>query len=121
MLDIIEQVRTGSHTEFHATDDKGHGYHQTIEDYKTVYHDCLVPREWLEEHEHDLDGYEPTIDISIDGKSLSVNGNYKQGAIKAFMNEYTHTVRAGKKTLTVSNGDSVINCGGGVYVIDSSK
>jgi len=85
MMDVIEQVRTGSHTEFIATDDKGHGYHNTVTDYETVYHDCLVPKEWLKAHEHDLDGYEPTIELIANGKTLSVNGNYKHGVIKDFV------------------------------------
>ncbi len=75
--------------EFIATDDKGHGYHSIVTDYKTVYHDCLVSKDWLKAHEHDLDNYEPTIEITVDGQSpFSVNGNYKQGVIKDFMSEY---------------------------------
>lgn len=116
MLDIIERVRTGSHKEFVATDDKGHGYHNIVIDYTTVYHDCLPGVEWLQAHEHDLDGYEPTIEITVDGKTLSVNGNYKQGVITNFMSQYTERVRAGKKTMTISKGDAVVNCGGGVYI-----
>ncbi len=85
MLEVIEQVRTGSHQEFIATDDKGHGYHNLVNEFKTVYHDCLVSKSWLKKHEHDLDGYEPTIDISIDGKALSVNGNYHKGMIRDFL------------------------------------
>ncbi len=89
MLDVIEQVKTGSHQEFIATDDKGHGYHNLVVDFETVYHDSLVSKAWLKKHEHDLDGYEATIEITVDGgKSLSVNGNYKQGVIKGFMADY---------------------------------
>ncbi len=85
MLEVIEQVRTGSHNEFHATDDKGHGWNQTVTDYETVYYDCLVPKAWLKKHEHDLDGYEPTIELIANGKTLSVNGNYKHGLIRDFI------------------------------------
>ncbi len=84
MLEVIEQVRTGSHQEFIATDDKGHGYHNTVTDFETVYHDCLVSKAWLKKHEHD-EYPEATIDISIDGKTLSVNGDYKHGMIKDFI------------------------------------
>ncbi len=57
------------------------------------------------------------IEILVDGKlELSLNGDNKRGMVKDFMGEYTHKVRAGKKTMTVQNGDEVINCGGGVYV-----
>lgn len=104
MLDVIEQVRTGSHNEFHATDDKGHGYHNTVTDYKTVYHDCLVPKAWLKKHEHDLDGYEPTIEVSVDGKTLSLDGNYKQGMIKTFLADYTTKARIGRKSVNLDVG-----------------
>lgn len=86
MLDVIEQVRVGSHNEFHATDDKGHGWNQTVTDFETVYHDCLVPKGWLQEHEHDLDGYEPTVELFVDGgKSISLNGNFKRGMIREWV------------------------------------
>ncbi len=64
-------------------------------------------------------GYEQDtgeIEISIDGKSLSVNGNYKKGVIQDFMSQYTEKVRAGKKTITIQKGGHVENCGGGVYI-----
>lgn len=102
---FIEAVRTGSHNEFHATDDKGHGWHQVVNDYKTVYHDCLVPGSWIKEHEHDLDGYEPTIEIAVDGgKNLSVDGNYKQGMIKDFMADYVTKARIGRKSVNLNVG-----------------
>lgn len=93
---LIEQVRVGSHHEYtkwnHETSEMEYsskpkrGYiHQVKEDYTTVYHDCLVPKEWLQEHEHDLDGYEPTIELSVNGKTLSVNGDYKKGIISEFV------------------------------------
>jgi len=124
---FIEQVRTGSHNEYvkwnHETNEyetlskyKVGYHHQIVNEYKTVYHDSLAPKEWLQEHEHDLDDYEPTIELSIDGKSLSVNGNYKHGMIKDFMSQYTEQVRTGKKTMTISKGEQVVNCDGGVYV-----
>ncbi len=104
MLDVIETVSTGSHREFHARDDKGHGWNETVTDYETIYHDCLVPGSWLKEHEHDLDKYEPTIEISINGKTLSVNGNYKQGLIKGFMSDYVTKARIGRKSINLNVG-----------------
>ena len=117
MSAFVEDVRTGSRREWVATDDKGHGYHNTVTEYTTYYHDCLPGKEWLEAHYKD-EYPEPTMELSIEGKSLSLNGNYKKGMIQGFMSEYTHKVRAGKKTMTAMNGQQVFNCGGGVYVIE---
>lgn len=123
---LIEQVRVGSHHEYikwnHETNEsetsnkpkKGYS-HRVENDYATVYHDCLVPKSWLKKHEHD-EYPEPTIELSIDGKSLSVNGNYKKGLIAGFMSEYTQKVRSGKKTMTIQKGSHVENCGGGVFI-----
>lgn len=113
---FIKTVRIGSHREWVVTTPK-HGFHRIVEEYTTHYNDCLPGKKWLKAHEHD--NYpEPTIELSIDGKSLSVNGDYKKGTIQGFMFAYTHKVRAGKKVMIVSNGDRVVNCGGGVYVIE---
>ncbi len=84
----------GSHQDFIATDNKGHGYHKTIEEHTTHYRDCLPGKVWLKKHAKDK-YLEPTIVITVDGKSLSVNGNYKQGKIKEFMGHYCHP-REGK-------------------------
>jgi hypothetical protein len=112
---FIKQVRLGSHQEWVSTDDKGHGYHKIVDEYTTHYNDCLPGKKWLEAHKHD-EYPEPTIELSIDGKSLSVNGNYKKGVIAGFMADYTEKVRTGKKTLTIQKGGHVENCGGGVYI-----
>lgn len=65
----------------------------------------LCGKEWLEAHANDVIP-EPLIEIFIDGKSISVNGNYKQGMIEGFMGGFTHKERAGKKGLiTVMNGE----------------
>jgi hypothetical protein len=84
------------------------GYSHRVEnDYTTVYHDCLVPKDWLKEHEHDLDGYEPTIEIAVDsGKSISLNGEFKQGMIKGFMADYTTKARIGRKSVNLNVGIS---------------
>lgn len=127
MPELIERVRIGSHHEYvkwnHETNKYDYaskpkrGYvHQVVEDFQTVYHDCLVSGDWLKAHEHDLDDYEPTIEIAVNGKTLNVNGNYKQGMIKEFMSQHTERVRAGKRVVTVAKGGHVECCGGGVYV-----
>ena len=81
---LITQERTGSHRVFHETTPK-HGYNQIVEDYTTHYSDCLPGKTWLKAHQNDLQDFEPTIDISVDGKTLSVNGNYKRGLIRDFV------------------------------------
>lgn len=101
---FIKTIRVGSH-----------GYHRTADDYETVYHDCLVSKEWLKEHEH-FEMPEPTIEITINDKTLPVNGNYKKGLIAGFMENYTEKVRAGKKTMVILKGGHVENMGGSCYV-----
>lgn len=116
MPELIERVRVGSHHEYvkwnHETQEeevisnpeKGY-YHRVIDDYRTVYHDCLVSGEWLKAHEHDLDNWEPTIEITVDGgKSLNVNGNYQAGLIKGFMADYITKARIGRKTVNLNVG-----------------
>ena len=85
------------------------------DEYETRYHDCLCGKDWLKEHENDKYP-EPTIDISIGDKSISVNGNFKKGDRSVFMSQYTKRVRAGRKSLTIMNGGHVVNMGGGVYI-----
>ncbi len=107
MPELIERVRVGSHREFHPRinyetgkpDEKGRGWNETIEDFKTVYHNSLVSKDWLKEHEHDLDNFEATIDITVDGgKSISINGNYKAGMIRNFLAEYKPAKQSKIKT-----------------------
>ncbi len=85
---FVEDVRTGSHKEHIICDYEVNGKHpefdRIVVDYKTIFHDCLCGKAWLEAHYKDIIP-EPTIEISIDGKSLSVNGNYKKGLIKEFI------------------------------------
>ena len=124
---FIEQVQIGSHNKYVKWNSETNeeeilpkykkGYHHRIvQDYTTRYRDCLPGTEWLKAHENDYRDFEPTIDISIDGKAISVNGNYKQGMIAGFMGQYTERVRAGKKVLTVLKGGHIENMGGGCYV-----
>ena len=115
---------TGSHIETITTDyndpdtGKPYIYQHEVRDYKTIFKDCLVPKEWLEAHEHDLDDFHPTIDISVNGQTLNVNGNYEKGLIKDFMLKYTKRVRVGKKMQTVFDGAVVVDMGGGLKVVD---
>ncbi len=123
---FITQERTGSRNEwtrwnnetnemeYSAKYKKGY-HHQIVTEYATEYHDCLCGKEWLKEHEH-FEYPEATIELSIDGKSLSVNGNYKKGMIGDFMSQYTEKVRAGKRTLTIVKGGHVADLGGGAYI-----
>ena len=52
----------------------------------------MVGWDWLRLHQHDMIP-EPTMEVIVDGKTLSVNGNYKKDTIKSFMKlaikEYT--------------------------------
>lgn len=126
LFEYKHRQRTGSHVEYtrwnsetnelEKLDKYKKGYHRNVvEEYETVYHDCLVSKEWLKEHEN-FEYPEPTIDIQINDKSLHVNGNYKKGLIGDFLSVYTERVKAGKKTLTVVKGGHVVNMGGGAYV-----
>ena len=83
---FIESVRIGSHKEWIPNPyNSKHGFHRIVAEYKTVYHDCLVPKSWLEQHAKDHRDFIPTIEIQANGKTLSVNGNYKAGVIKEFV------------------------------------
>ncbi len=110
---FIEQVRIGSHKQQYGMHG-GRRHYEYTDDYKMVFHDCLPGKDWLEAHYKD-EYPEATIELSVDGKTLSVSGNYKKGTIQAFMSEYTQKVRAGKKTMTIQKGGHIENCGGGVY------
>lgn len=84
---FIETVMIGSHQEpdsWIANDGKEYHSTRTITDYTTNFRDCLCGKEWLEAHYKD-EYPEPTIELSVDGKILSLNGNYKAGKIKEFI------------------------------------
>jgi hypothetical protein len=88
--------------------------HRTSES-ETVYHDSLVSKEWLEAHLKD-EYPEPLIEIIVNnGKSISVNGNYKPKMITEFMSEYTEVVRAGKRNMRINKGDIVRKWGKNYY------
>jgi len=113
LFEYKHNARIGSHAEWtrwnHETNEldivskyeKGYSK-RVVEEFETVYNDCLVSKEWLKEHEN-FEYPEPTIEISINGKDLHVNGNYKKGLIGDFVSQYTTRVKAGKKTVTVVN------------------
>jgi hypothetical protein len=46
---------------------------------------CLFPIEWLEAHYQDHKDFEPTIELTVNEKSISFNGNYKTGCIKTWV------------------------------------
>ena len=82
---FIETVQIGSHRKTIPGRNGYKGFTITVPDYKTVYHDCLAPKSWLEQHAEDHRDFVPTIEIQANGKTLSVNGNYKAGVIKEFV------------------------------------
>jgi len=82
---FIKTVRIGSHNEWVETTPK-HGFHRIVEEYTTYYNDCLAGKDWLKEHEHNLDNFEPSIELSVSGgQGLSLNGNFKRGMIKEYV------------------------------------
>jgi hypothetical protein len=89
---FVQTIRIGSHKETTIRtggyNNRKHTQSQIVEDFKTVYHDSLVSKEWLEAHIQD-EYPEPTIDITVDdGKEIHVNGNYKRGMIGEFIDQY---------------------------------
>ena len=81
---FVEVHRVGSHKEFVETSPK-HGYHKIVEGFNTYYKDCLCGKEWLEAHYNDHKDFEPTIQLTVNEKSISFNGNYKTGVIKQWV------------------------------------
>lgn len=113
---FIRNERVGSHRELDEKPYYKHPINRIVTDYKTFYDDCLCGKEWLETHANDVMP-EPLIEIFIDGKSISVNGNYKQGMIEGFMGGFTHKERAGKKGLiTVMNGEHLEKYDTNIYI-----
>ncbi len=126
LFEYKHNQRIGSHAEWtrwnHETQELEYsdkyinGYSKRIVDeYETVYHNCLVSKEWLKAHEN-FEMPEPTIEITINDKTLPVNGNYRKGLIPGFMEQYTERVRAGKKTMTIVKGGYVQQIDKGLYV-----
>lgn len=84
---FVKQVRTGSHWEKERWTDyagKKHEFNRIVEDSKTVFDDCLPGKDWLKKHCQD-EYPEPTMEVSANGKTLSLNGDYKKGMIKEFV------------------------------------
>jgi hypothetical protein len=79
---LVMKVSTGSHREWVETTPK-HGFHRIVTEYKEVFDDCLCGKKWLEKHYNDVIP-EPTMELSVNGKELHLNGNYKPGMIKDF-------------------------------------
>ncbi len=128
---FITRERVGSHQEWTCWNNETNkldiiskykkGYSKrVVEEYATVYHDCLISKEWIKANEN-FKMPESTIEIIINDKALSVNGNYKKGLIGEFMSQYTQKARAGKKTITILKGGHVENLGSGTYVAVNGK
>ena len=82
---FIEEVTAGPSHKQQFGMRGGRRYYEWVYDYKTVFHDCLCGRGWLETHYQD-ECPEPTLEVTYDGKPIiSVNGNYKRGSIKLAM------------------------------------
>ena len=45
----------------------------------------LCGKEWYNEHMNDHKDFEPTIELTVNEKSISFNGNYKTGCIKTWV------------------------------------
>lgn len=99
---FITQERTGSEKVQHGTRG-GRRYYQHDDTYETVYHDCLVSKAWLKKHSKDVIP-EPTMEVIVNGKTLSVNGNYKKGVVKEFIK-----VNAPERKVYTLSGCSVID------------
>ena len=95
---FIDEIRIGSHQEWHEGFNGHKGFHSIVVDYRKVYRDCLVPKAWLEKHAQDHRDYIPTIEIEVNGETLSVNGNYKAGMIKEFVSKHKPSKRNAKRT-----------------------
>ena len=104
---FIRTVRTGSHREWIETRPK-HGFHRIVNDYTTMYNNCLPGKEWLKEHENDINKFpEPTIELSVNGRSIaSINGDYKRGMISDTLKPYTTKVRVGRKSINIPVGEA---------------
>ena len=89
---FVEHVRIGSHLDFHETSPK-HGYHTMVNDYSTVFHDCLPGKAWLRTHYQDKLP-DQDITITVDGQPFNRNGDFKRGDIKEFMGSFCKPGRA---------------------------
>ena len=101
----IEQVRIGS-TKQQRGYRGGRRYHELVDTYTTIYHDCLPGKTWLESHHHDIIP-EPAIDILVDGRvKASINGDYKKGMVSAALKPYTTKIRVGRRNCIVPVGEA---------------
>jgi hypothetical protein len=107
---FIEQVRTGSEKTQHGAG--GRRYYEYDDTYKTEYRDCLVSKEWLKEHEHDLDDYEPAMTITAGDNAFNFTGDYKKGAVRDCMTPYTKRIKIGRSTRTISMPEAAMTASG---------
>ncbi|HUC78799.1 MAG TPA: hypothetical protein VMQ58_01000 [Candidatus Saccharimonadales bacterium] len=84
---FVETVSIGSHRELDDNPIYRHPINRIVNDYTTVFHDCLCGKEWLEAHYNDHKDFEPTIELTVNEKSISFNGDYKTGVIKQWIKD----------------------------------
>ena len=82
---FVETVSIGSHRELDNNPIYKHPINRIVSDYTTIFHDCLCGKEWLEAHYNDHKDFEPTIELTVNERSISFNGNYKSGVIREFI------------------------------------
>lgn len=87
MTELIERIRTGSHTikVKHPMGKRSHT--QIVEEFETVYHNNLTGKEWLKDAHAKrwtpLSEYR--LEIHCGSAKLIVNGDTKSSVIKDFM------------------------------------
>ncbi len=107
---LFEQIEVGTHQEeytYYSNNSKrgkGHITSKTVKDYETRLKPCLISAEWYEQHKNALDGFEATIDIVVNDKTFSVNGNYQPNLIGGFMAGYTTKTRIGRRVVRLNVG-----------------
>jgi hypothetical protein len=84
---FVETVSIGSHRELDNNPIYKHPINRIVSDYTTIFHDCLCGKEWLEAHYNDHKDFEPTIELTVNEKSISFNGDYKTGVIKQWIKD----------------------------------
>ena len=87
-MEYIEKVKTGCSKQETGMRG-GRRHYEWIADYETVFHDCLVSKEWLKAHYQDEVPL-PTIDILVDGKIILRIGSdwdnsYRRGMIRKLL------------------------------------
>ena len=69
LLPFVEYEREGYHHSWDTRPD--------TRELKPIFKDCLCGKEWLEAHYNDHKDFEPTIELTVNEKSISFNGDFK--------------------------------------------